>query len=219
MKYGVMGYSGRMGKLIEEVFTERGHQLVYRCDLDDEVQEDIPDLLVDFSTSEAFDKLIEKAEQFKCSLVVGTTALEQPDIRQLKEYAKMNPVVYARNFSRGILMLKNIVNGLSDDMHDWDIAITERHHRFKKDAPSGTAKMLAECFDFDVPVTSMRAGGIPGEHAIIIAGLGEVIEIKHQAISARTFAEGACFSAERLVHLTRGFYTFDEICAMEVENG
>ena len=219
MKYGIMGYSGRMGKLIQEVFEERGHELVYRCDLKEEFRDDVPQVIVDFSTPKAFDRLMVKAEDFNCSLVVGTTALKVSDIDSLKAYAKKKSVVYARNFSKGILILKNIIKGLSGEIHDWDIEIIEKHHRYKKDKPSGTAKMLAECFDFEVPTSSIRAGGIPGEHSVLIAGLGEVIEIKHQAISPRTFAEGACFSAERIIKLEKGFYTFDEICAMEEDNG
>ena len=219
MKYGIMGYSGRMGKLIQEVFKERGHELVYRCDLKEEFMDDIPQVIVDFSTPKAFDRLMVKAEDFKCSLVVGTTALKVDDIDRLKAYAKNKSVVYARNFSKGILILKNIIKTISGDIHDWDIEIIEKHHRYKKDKPSGTAKMLAECFDFEVPTSSIRMGGIPGEHSLLIAGLGEVIEIKHQAISPRTFAEGACFSAERIVRLEKGFYTFDEICAMEEQDG
>jgi len=219
MKYGIMGYSGRMGRLIQEVFKERRHELVYRCDLKEEIRNDVPQVIVDFSTPRAFDRLMVKAEDFNCSLVVGTTALKVDDIDTLKAYAKKKSVVYARNFSKGILILKNIIKGLSGEIHDWDIEIIEKHHRYKKDKPSGTAKMLAECFDFEVPTSSIRAGGIPGEHSVLIAGLGEVIEIKHQAISPRTFAEGACFSAERIIKLEKGFYTFDEICAMEEDNG
>ena len=219
MKYGIMGYSGRMGKLIQEVFKERGHELVYRCDLKEEYRDDVPQVMVDFSTPKAFDRLMVKAEDFHCSLVVGTTALKVDDIDKLKAYAKKRSVVYARNFSKGILIMKNIIKGISGEVHDWDIEIIEKHHRFKKDKPSGTAKMLAECFDFEVPTSSIRMGGIPGEHSILIAGLGEIIEIKHQAISPRTFAEGACFAAERIVKIEKGFYTFDEICAMEEQDG
>lgn len=219
MKYGIIGYSGRMGRLIQEVFKERGHELVYRCDLKEEFRDDVPQVIVDFSTPKAFERLMEKAEDFNCSLVVGTTALKLDDIGRLKAYARKKSVVYARNFSKGIMILKNMIKGLSGDMHDWDIEIIEKHHRFKKDKPSGTARMLAECFDFEVPTSSIRVGGIPGEHSILIAGLGEVIEIKHQAISPRTFAEGAALSAERVIQLEKGFYTFDEICAMEENNG
>ncbi|HRW35555.1 MAG TPA: dihydrodipicolinate reductase C-terminal domain-containing protein [Thermotogota bacterium] len=219
MKYGIMGYSGRMGKLIQEVFTQRGHELVYRCDLQEEIQQDVPQVIIDFSTPRAFSRLMEKAREFNCSLVVGTTALKVDDLDILKDYAKNRSVVYARNFSKGIVMLKNMLKGLSGEIHDWDIEIIEKHHRYKKDKPSGTAKMLAECFDFEVPTSSIRMGGIPGEHTILIAGLGEIIEIKHQAISPRTFAEGACFSAEKIFNVDKGFFTFDQLCAGEALTG
>ena len=110
MKYGIMGFSGRMGKLIQEVFKERGHELVYRCDLKEEFRDDIPQVIVDFSTPKAFERLMVKAEDFNCSLVVGTTALKVGDIDRLKAYAKKKSVVYARNFSKGILIMKNIIN-------------------------------------------------------------------------------------------------------------
>jgi len=216
--YGLIGYSGRMGKLIQEVFSERGHTLVYKCDLNHEERIDIPEVIIDFSLPEAFKKTMTAAEEFNSSLVVGTTALKIEDIQLLKNYGEKKSVVYARNFSKGVMMLKEIIKGLSGKLEDWDVEIIEKHHRFKKDKPSGTAKMLAECFDFDVPTSSIRAGGIPGEHAILIAGLGELIEIKHQAISPRTFAEGACFAAEKIIRLKKGFYTFDQICNMELED-
>jgi 4-hydroxy-tetrahydrodipicolinate reductase len=217
MKYGLMGYSGRMGKLIQEVCSERGHTLVYKCDMNTEDEIGMPEVLIDFSLPEAFNKTMVMAEKFNCSLVVGTTALNIEDIQRLKDYGTKKSVVYARNFSKGVLIMKEIIKGLSGRISDWDIEIIEKHHRFKKDKPSGTAKMLAECFDFDVPTSSIRAGGIPGEHSVLIAGLGEMIEIKHQAISPRTFAEGACFAAERIIRLNQGFYTFDQICHMEME--
>ena len=217
MKYGVIGFSGRMGHLIREVFDERGHTLVYKCDIHAEEKTDIPEVIVDFSLSEAFPRTMAAAEKFNASLVVGTTALKIEDIQILKDYGKKKSVVYARNFSKGVMIMKEIIKGLAGKVNDWDIEIIEKHHRFKKDKPSGTAKMLAECFDFDVPTSSIRAGGIPGEHAILIAGLGELLEIKHQAISPRTFAEGACFAAERIIRLEKGFYTFDQICHMEME--
>jgi 4-hydroxy-tetrahydrodipicolinate reductase len=217
MKYGIIGYSGKMGNIIHDVFTERGHELVYKCDMTSEETIDTPKVIIDFSLPEAFTKTMQMAEKFNCSLVVGTTALNIDDIQKLKDYASKKGVVYARNFSKGIMILKGIIKGLSGKIDDWDIEIIEKHHRFKKDKPSGTAKMLAECFDFDVPTSSIRIGGIPGEHSILIAGLGEVIELKHQAISARTFAEGACFSAERIIKIDNGFYTFDQICNMEME--
>ena len=226
MKYGLVGYSGRMGKLIREVFDEHGHVLVYRCDDKTEEEVERPDVIVDFSLPEAFEKTLKTAQQYDrpVPLVVGTTALNNDDIADLKAVSKKVAVVYARNFSKGIRLMRKIVDGLNEwgsfsANEDWDVEIIEKHHRFKKDKPSGTAKMLAEAFDFNVPTSSIRAGGIPGEHAVLIAGLGELIEIKHQAISPRTFAEGACFAAEKAVDLEPGFYTFDDICKLEEKNG
>jgi 4-hydroxy-tetrahydrodipicolinate reductase len=121
-------------------------------------------------------------------------------------------VVQSYNFSIGIQILLQLTKEANDKLPDWDVEISETHHRFKKDKPSGTAKMLDEIFkDKKVNTSSFRLGDIPGDHSVNFANLGEVLSINHRALSRRTFAEGILKSADFALTKGNGFYSFTEV--------
>ena len=116
------------------------------------------------------------------------------------------------NFSLGIQILLRLTNEANDKLSDWDVEISETHHRFKKDKPSGTAKMLQEIFtEKEINTSSLRLGNVPGDHSVSFASLGEVLKLEHRAISRRTFAEGILKSAEFALKKDNGFYTFTDV--------
>ncbi|MFW5749998.1 MAG: 4-hydroxy-tetrahydrodipicolinate reductase, partial [Halanaerobium sp.] len=95
---------------------------------------------------------------------------------------------------------------------DWDIEISETHHRFKKDKPSGTAIMLGDLIDRDeIEMHSKRLGAEFGEHEVDFASTGEVLTLKHRAYSREAFTRGVLLSAEKIMELKPGFYSFSEI--------
>ncbi len=212
MKYGLIGATGRLGKEVVNVFADHDHLLVFTYDLTGEWIESEPELIIDASLPEVFNDSIKFVNQFKVPLIIATTGLTDANLKELKKLSETYPVVQSYNFSVGIQVLLQLTKLANEKLPDWDVEISETHHRFKKDKPSGTAKMMQEIFkDKKVNTSSFRLGNVPGDHSISFAGLGEVISLEHRATSRRTFAEGILKSAEFAMKKERGFYTFTDV--------
>ena len=120
------------------------------------------------------------------------------------------------NTSLGINVFRKILKNISAEFNAFDITILERHHNKKKDAPSGTAKTLAEDIKMasgrdNIEIHAIRAGTIPGEHMVIFSGIDEILEIKHTAFSKKIFARGALDIAIKLCKKTAGFYETEDM--------
>jgi 4-hydroxy-tetrahydrodipicolinate reductase len=212
MKYGLIGASGKLGKEVINVFADHNHELVFTFDLTGEWIQSEPEILIDCSLPEAFAKVIDFADGYKIPLIVATTGLKEEDLKNINELAKKVCVVQSYNYSLGIQILLQLTKKANELLPDWDVEISETHHRFKKDKPSGTAKMLQEIFeDKNVNTSSFRLGNVPGDHSISFAGLGEVISLEHRALSRRTFAEGILLSADFALNKEKGFYSFTDV--------
>lgn len=223
IKYGLIGASGRMGNEIISIMNENKNELVFRYDLSGEWMKERPQLLIDFSLPEVFESSLNYALNFKVPLIIGTTGLNEKQFLQLKEASKTIPIVQSYNFSIGIQMLLKCTEILSVHLSDWDIEISETHHRFKKDKPSGTALMIKnlikEKTNREINISSLRLGNVAGEHSVFLGSLGEVIEIKHSATSRRTFAEGVLKSVYFVMNKKNGFYSFNDVLfSSEKEN-
>lgn len=212
MKYGLIGASGKLGKEVIEVFTENKNELVFSFDLQGDWKQSEPEIVIDCSLPEAFDKMLSFTKEFNVPLIVATTGLTDEQLSQLKDYSKNKAVVQSYNFSQGIQILLDLTRRAYSKLPDWDVEISETHHRFKKDKPSGTAKMIQNIFEGrEINTTSHRLGNVPGDHTVSFAGLGEVISIQHRALSRRTFAEGILKSAEFALKKEKGFYSFTDV--------
>ena len=212
MKYGLIGASGKLGKEVITLFTENKNELVFSFDLHGDWKQSKPEIVIDCSLPEAFDKMLKFTKEFNIPLIVATTGLTDNQLSQLKDYSKQKPVVQSYNFSPGIQMLLDLTKRAYSKLPEWDVEISETHHRFKKDKPSGTAKMIHNIFEGrEINITSHRLGNVPGDHTVSFAGLGEVISIQHRALSRRTFAEGILKSAEFAMKKENGFYSFTDI--------
>lgn len=170
------------------------------------------DVIIDFShpgNIKLIDKYINEGGRLR-GLVTATTGYGIKEKIMLEKIADRIPVVFAANFSRGITAMKKCAVEMADDLGSaFDVEIVEKHHNKKLDAPSGTAKMLADAlnasgeYDYiykrdgmrkrgnEIGILAVRGGSITGEHTVIFAGEGEVIEITHRAESKRIFALGA----------------------------
>lgn len=211
IKYGIIGSSGKMGKEIEGLFSEAGHNCVFKFDIDGEWQSDIPMLLIDFSLPGAFNHTIRFTKNFKTPLIIGTTRLSDDQTKYLHDLSKKLPVVQSYNFSIGIQLLLRCIEVIKHEVTGWDIEIEETHHRFKKDKPSGTAIMIKETLDDNIPVSSLRLGNIPGIHTVSFGSLGEVLKIEHNVTSRRTFADGVFKAAGFILQKKSGFYSFKDV--------
>jgi len=210
--YGVFGFSGRLGGEVVGVFQENGYKLVYGRDDKEEINEGSPSFLIDCSLAVCFDENLEVAEKFGVPLIVATTGLSDQHLQKLKQLSKKIPVVQSNNFSYGIQVMLNLIKNAEEKLESWDVEITETHHRFKKDKPSGTAEMLKNALKKDnINISSLRLGNVFGEHTVKFGGLGEVITLTHSATSRRTFAEGIFKSALFIINKQNGFYSFSDV--------
>lgn len=210
--YGLIGSTGRLGIEVIKVFSEYENKLVYTRSIEGDKLEENLQVLIDCSLSDAFEANFSLAEKYNVPFIVAVTNLNEQQINKLKQLSNKIPVVQSYNFSIGIQILLKLVSAAKDIIPDWDIEIEEVHHRFKLDKPSGTAKMIKELFnEKDVPVSSLRLGNVPGDHTVHFGGLGEVLSIRHSALSRRTFAEGIYLSAEFALNKQNGFYNFTDV--------
>lgn len=209
MRYGVVGSNGRMGQELLKVFA--AHECVYAADVDGVRETGAPQVVLDFSTPKALPVTIGACERFRAACVVGTTALGDGDLAALRDLATRVPVVQSFNFSQGVTILKMMLRSFAPLLAGWDVEITETHHNKKKDAPSGTAILLGKAVGRDCPTHSLRLGGVPGDHSVVFANDGEVLELSHRAISRSVFALGALRAAEFALRAKPGYFTFEEV--------
>lgn len=216
MKYGVIGYSGRMGREIISAFDAAGHEATLLAD-EHGVQGDSPKVIVNFALAGAVDQSVELCEKYGAGLVIGTTALTDEHFAKLKKLSEIVPVVQSYNFATGINILKILLREYGSMMSGWDAELAEAHHNKKKDAPSGTAILLRDALLEGDPARkscethSLRIGGVPGDHEVVFANEGEVLTFSHRAISRTVFAIGALRAAEFAANAKPKLYTYEEI--------
>jgi 4-hydroxy-tetrahydrodipicolinate reductase len=216
MNVVICGISGAMGQVLQEEI-----QLYDNIDLIGSLSprngnfgQDIvekPDVVIDFSNTANLDFLIDYAVRNNSALLICTTGFSNEDKIKIEEAGKFIPVMLSSNTSLGINVFRKILKCISAELNNFDINILERHHNKKKDAPSGTAKTLAEDImnvtgKEHVEISSFRAGTIPGEHMVIFSGMNEILEIKHTAFSRKVFADGALDLALKLSSKEPGYY-------------
>ncbi len=174
------------------------------------------DVLVDFTLPEAVNEHLEYVAKYKKALVLGTTGLTDAQVDKVNEVSMVVPVVYSPNMSIGVNVLFSILPEIAKKLGpDYSVEIIEAHHKAKKDAPSGTAKKLAEVIrnvtKRDFPIHSVRLGDIFGDHTVVFCGNSERIEVKHQAHSRDLFAVGALKAVKWIVGKPAGLYTMQDV--------
>ena len=174
------------------------------------------DVLVDFTLPEAAEEHLDYVAKYRKALVLGTTGLSDAQKSKVEEISRIVPVVFYPNMSIGMNVLFSILPEVAKKLgSDYNVEIVEAHHKAKKDAPSGTAKKIAELIaqatKKDVPMHSIRLGDIFGDHSIIFCGNSERIEIKHQAHSRDLFAVGALKAAKWIFQKPAGLYSMQDV--------
>ena len=196
------------------------------------------DVIIDFSSAENVRERLEYAKEKGLGIVLASTGFTQEDLACIDEYAKQIPVFKTANLSLGVNLMQALVKAAAQVLGDnYDVEIIERHHNVKKDAPSGTALMLAdsinEAFEgkkhyvggregivgarekSEIGIHAVRGGTIVGEHEVMFAGEDEMITITHTATSKRVFAVGAIRAAKFLPQKQAGMYEMKDLLAEE----
>jgi 4-hydroxy-tetrahydrodipicolinate reductase len=193
----VLGDAGKLGKLIiDEIYKCADSMKFIRgigrdMDLSGVTNDSV---IIDVSQPDGTTKLLKELlyENKSCPVIIGTTghADESEYHSLIKEYGKCAVVAKSSNFSKGIVQFKKIIDVI--DKTKWNVSMIETHHITKKDAPSGTAKMLSTYYDDSskMSIKSIREGDVYGEHELILDGPSETIKIVHIAKSRQLFAEG-----------------------------
>lgn len=179
------------------------------------------DVVVDFSVPDATVRFAAACARAGVPIVIGTTGLSDVQRAQVSRAASRVAVFMAPNFSRGVALLLHLAAEAARLAPDLDAAIVEAHHKGKKDAPSGTALSLARAFmeargaDAPVPTSSLRLGGVVGEHALALAGPHETLELTHRAGSRDLFAAGALDAAAWTARKRPGLYGMRELMGLK----
>lgn len=175
------------------------------------------DVCIDFSLAPAFDAIVDLCQARGAALVSGTTGLAAAQKERLEAVSKTIPVLWAANFSLGVAVLEDLVQRAARALPDWQCDIVESHHIHKRDAPSGTALMLAQAVEAAGGGTpqcaSLRAGDIVGEHWVQFCGTGERLELVHRAGNRDIFARGALHCASLLPARAPGRYRVLDLIA------
>lgn len=192
------------------------------------------DVLLDFSRADALNDLIALTEKTKKPLVICSTGFSDEQISLINEKSKTLPLFRSGNMSVGINLINALLRKVAPILYgNYDIEIIEKHHNQKVDAPSGTALLLADTIkdslkdetkyvygrqghakreQNEIGIHAIRGGGIVGDHDVIFAGTGEVIELNHKAISREVFAVGALKACEFMGTVTEpGLYDMDDV--------
>lgn len=225
LRVALIGY-GKMGKTVERVAREQSCEIVHVMDIEDNpmnagfqgqwVRQ--TDVMIDFSVPSAVPVNIQNAVDAGIPIIVGTTGWydELDAVRRLVEN-RGGACLYSGNFSLGVQILFRLVREAGkafSPFSDFHPFMVEMHHAQKLDAPSGTAltlvKILKESYGKEIPVSSVRAGSLPGTHVIGFDSPVDTLTLEHTARSREGFARGALYAA-RWMQGKKGLYRFEDV--------
>lgn len=220
----LIGAAGRMGQTVSSLATnDPDVEIVAQCDLGDPIEPAMKncDLAIDFSHADAIIEICRAALRQNKPLVIGTTGHSQEQRGTIEEAAQSLPIVLASNFSVGVNALFWLTRKAAELLGPaFNPEIIETHHKMKKDAPSGTAKTLAETLKAaqkigkKIPIQSIREGDVVGEHTVIFSGPGERLEITHRAANREIFAGGALRAAKWVMGRPPGLYSMQDVLGL-----
>jgi 4-hydroxy-tetrahydrodipicolinate reductase len=242
----LVGAAGRMGQAITRAAeTADEIEIAARCNRGDAIEPALAssDVVIDFSHADATEHNCSACVAAGMPLVIGTTGHSNAQTEAVGRAAKTIPIVLAANFSVGVNTLFWLTRRAAELLGDgFDIEIIETHHRLKKDAPSGTAKRLAQIvaaarelnYDRDIAhgregmigerpqsqigMHAIRGGDVVGEHTVLFASNGERLELTHKASSRETFAVGALRAARWIIGKPPGLYSMEDVLGLTVRD-
>ena len=245
----IQGIGGRMGHVLCDMIAQRTDcRVVAGLDLADGTQNGIPvydnpeklgglgDVIIDFSSPAAVERILPYCEATKTPIVLCTTGLSEELQLKVVQLSRQIPVFKSANMSMGINVLAELCKRASAILGaNYDIEIVEQHHHNKLDAPSGTALMLADAINEqndgayhyvydrsavrakrdpqEIGISAVRGGSIVGDHEVLFCGPDEVITLKHTAYSRSVFANGAINAALYLAGREPGLYNMSDLIA------
>jgi len=197
-------------------------------------------VIIDFTQPKASLGFLRAAVERSAPMVLCTTGFDKAEAAEIEKLAPQTRVVFSANMSIGVNLLLSILGNVAKTLgDDYDVEIVETHHRFKKDAPSGTAlalgRVVAKALNRDldsvavsgrkgivgertkkeIGLLSIRSGDVVGDHTVVFGGLGERIEFTHRAHNRENFARGALRAAQWLVNQPKGLYSMQDVLGLK----
>ena len=238
----INGVKGRMGQAILAAI-QGDPEVTFTAGIDqgDDIAAALPnaDAVIDFSHASLTEGIAKACAAAGKILVIGTTGHTDAQVASIREAAKAIPIVFAPNFSVGVNTLFWLTRKAAEILGpDFDLEVVEMHHRLKKDAPSGTAKRLAEILadvrglqynrdvrhgreglvgertPTEIGMHSIRGGDVVGDHTVIYANVGERVELTHKASSRDTFARGSVRAAKWAQNQPAGLYDMQDVLGL-----
>lgn len=236
----LVGARGRMGQTISRLAAEAGLTVAAAIDEGDDLAAGLArgDVIIDFSSHHITGEVIRRARELRKPLVIGTTGHAADDKTALRVEAAGVPCVWAGNYSVGVNLLYALTQKAAQVLtDDYDAEVIEMHHRFKKDAPSGTAARLLEIIleerrldaralrhgregitgertKSEVGIHSLRGGDVVGDHTVMFAAMGERLELTHKASDRAIFARGALRAADWVRQQPAGIYDMQHVLGL-----
>lgn len=195
------------------------------------------DAIIDFSKPEALPSILDYSIKTGIPAVLSSTGYSEEEIESMKEASKKASILFSGNMSLGVNVLIDLLRKAVNSLPGFDIEIIEKHHNKKVDSPSGTARMLADAANEElngqmkfvhgrvgndtkreqneIGVHAVRGGSIVGEHTVIFAGIDEIVEIKHTAMSKKIFAVGSVRAARYMTGKPAGLYSMSDLFSAE----
>ena len=237
MKIAIVGAAGRMGKMLCALAEGTELEVVSKVDVAegyDKAWADDVEGVIDFSYHVAVPAAVEKAAAQGLAYVIGTTGLTPEEQKVVDAASKKIPIVQSGNYSLGVNLLLELVKNAAKVLGpEYDIEVTEMHHRHKKDAPSGTALMLARAaaqgrgvgdeFVYgrhgdigerpvgEIAIHALRGGSVVGDHTVMFAGDVERVELTHKAQGREAFAAGALKALKWASGRPAGLYNMRDV--------
>ncbi len=239
----INGAKGRMGRaIIECAETDSAVEVTGEAESDAELVAALPnsDAIIDFTHADVTARVLERSVEAKKILIIGTTGQSEAVRAQIAETARIIPIVFAPNYSVGVNTLFWLTRKAAEILGpEFDLEVVEMHHRLKKDAPSGTARGLAEILtevrnlqyasdirhgregmvgertSNEIGMHAIRGGDVVGDHTVIFANIGERVELTHKASSRDTFAKGSIHAAKWARNQPPGLYTMQHVLGLE----
>lgn len=237
MKIAIVGAAGRMGRKLCELAAANGLEVVSKVDVAEGFDREwsaATEGVIDFSYHAGVPEFVKRAAEAKIPYVIGTTGITPEEQAVIDAAARAIPVVQSGNYSLGVNLLQELVRQAAAVLDSqYDIEITEMHHRHKKDAPSGTALMLAKAaaagrglarpFVYgregdigerpvgDIAIHALRGGSVVGDHTVMFAGDLERVELVHKAQDRAAFAAGALKALVWARGRAPGIYTMRDV--------
>lgn len=230
MKIAILGINGKMGTLLNNYLTSLKVETV---DFE-KINKSKVDVVIDFSSAEALDKLLKYGVSTKTPLVIATTGHSPKQLAAIKTASSKVAIFKSANLSMGIYLIRKMLKDYTKLLEaDYDIEILEKHHNRKADAPSGTALLLANTINDaaktkkklvtnrsgsnskrskdEIGIQAIRGGNIIGEHSVMFASDEDMIEINHIAYSKLMFAKGAYQAASFIKTKKSGLFSMDDL--------